>query len=199
MLLHKTEQAAYESTRAIQKLDKEYKPAVEYPRNGLASGLRLLAGAIGSDLGVKVCHVSIGGWDTHAGQKAPHARLLEYLSESIYAFYQDLKAHGKDQDVLVMTWSEFGRRARDNGSAGTDHGAAAPLFLVGTPVKAGLYGQRPDLGALDNGNLRYAVDFRQVYATVLEDWLAGPAEIVLGGQRFEKLGLVKKDLPPSTA
>lgn len=192
VLLHKTQQAADASIQTIQKVDREYKPAVDYPRNGLAGGLKLLAEAINSDLGVKVCHVSIGGWDTHANEKASHVRLLEYLSDSIAAFHKDLVAHGRDKDVLVMTWSEFGRRAAENGSAGTDHGAAAPMFLVGTPVKGGLYGQRPDLGKLDNGNLRYTVDFRSVYASVLDEWLGSPSEVVLGGQKFEKLGFVRQ-------
>jgi uncharacterized protein (DUF1501 family) len=93
---------------------------------------------------------------------------------------------GRDKEVVVMTWSEFGRRVKSNASDGTDHGAAAPLFILGTPVNGGLYGQRPDLSYLYNDNLRYTTDFRSVYATILEQWLRAPAEGILG-QDFEQL------------
>ncbi len=185
-LLKGTYESALSTSRKLQDADKAYASTATYPQNPLASGLKLIAEAICGDLGLQVCHVSIGGWDTHASQNFTHARLLTYLADSIRAFHEDLKAHGKDKDVLVMTWSEFGRRVQENGSAGTDHGSAGPMFLAGTPVKSGLYGQRPDLAKLDNGNLRFTVDFRSVYTTILEKWLNAPAEPILGGS-FEKL------------
>ena len=186
-LLKGTYESALSTSRKLQDADKAYTSTVTYPPNNtLASGLKLIAEAICGDLGLQVCHVSLGGWDTHASQNFTHSRLLSYLADSIRAFHEDLKAHGKDKDVLVMTWSEFGRRAQENGSAGTDHGSAAPMFLAGTPVKGGLYGQRPDLAKLDNGNLRFTVDFRSVYRTVLDKWMNAPADSILGGT-FEAL------------
>jgi uncharacterized protein (DUF1501 family) len=96
------------------------------------------------------------------------------------AFYADLAAHGSDSRVLTMTFSEFGRRVAENGSRGTDHGTAAPVFVIGGGVKGGLYGEHPSLDALDNGNLRFTTDFRSVYATVLEKWLQRPASGIVG-------------------
>ena len=190
-LLDKTIQAAEKSTVILQKAHAQYKPAVQYPSSSLASALQLVAEAIASNTGVKICHVSIGGFDTHADQIPDQSRQLGYLSASLYAFYSDLKAQGLDSKVVVMTWSEFGRRVKGNGSQGTDHGSAAPLFFIGTPVKGGIYGQRPGLADLDNGNLRYAVDFRSAYASALETWLGVTSQDVLGGS-FELLPLFNK-------
>lgn len=188
-LLSHVAEGAQRSSEALRAATKDYKPAVAYPANGLGNGLKLLAQAIGGDLGVKVFHIGLGGFDTHAGELNSQARLLQQLSDALHAFYRDLEAHGKAQDVLVMTWSEFGRRAQENANAGTDHGTAAPLLLLGGQVQRGLYGEAPNLSALDNGNLRYTVDFRSVYATVLDQWLGAPADDVLG-QRFERLPVI---------
>lgn len=183
--------AATASSQALETAEKAYKPAVTYPRTPLASGLKLVAEAIDADLGVRVGHVSIGGFDTHASQIPPHAQLLTTVAEAIHAFYRDLQAHGHDQDVVIMTWSEFGRRARANGSGGTDHGTAGPMFVVGTPVRGGLYGERPSLQRLENDNLRFTTDFRSVYATVVESWFSIPSEAVLLGQRYAPLGFLQ--------
>jgi uncharacterized protein (DUF1501 family) len=187
MLLDTTINAAQRSSLALQQADQDYTQMADYPDTRLANALKVLAEAIVGDLGVKVGHVTIGGFDTHATQAGPQADLLREVSGAVRAFYEDIKAHGKDRDVVVMTWSEFGRRARSNASNGTDHGDAGLQFILGTPVKGGLYGERPDLGNLDNDNLRFTTDFRSVYATVLEQWLGAPAEAVLGNQRFETL------------
>ena len=119
-----------------------------------------------------------------------HDHLLAETADAIKTFYRDLQAHGRAQDVVIMTWSEFGRRVTGNASGGTDHGSAGPMFLAGAPIAGGLYGERPSLKDLDENNLKFTTDFRQVYATVLEDWLGAPADIVLGG-RFERLPLLK--------
>ena len=185
-LLNDTFDAAYVTSAAIVQADKFYNPGVVYPDTPLGKGLRILAEAIVADLGIKVGHVTIGGWDTHASQKPDHVKLLRTLSEAVSAFYEDLKSHGKDGNVVIMTWSEFGRRAKSNASDGTDHGTAVPIFFIGTPVKGGFYGDRPNLGALSSDNLRFAVDFRTVYATVLEEWLGAPSNAILGKQ-FEML------------
>ena len=186
-LLGNTMEAAYQSSLALKEAHESYVPAVQYPQTPFAQGLRLLAEAIVQGLGVRVGHIAQGGFDTHADEKEEHAQLLRTVSQGLAAFYRDLQAHGKDQDVLIMTWSEFGRRVKANGSAGTDHGAAAPLFVLGAPVKGGLYGEHPDLGKLDFGNLRYTTDFRSVYKTVLDQWLQAPADIVLGETGLEPI------------
>ena len=190
-LLDRTIQAAETSTAILQKAHAQYKPAVQYPSNSLASALQIVAEAIASNTGVKICHVSIGGFDTHADQIVDQSRQLGYLSASLHAFYSDLKAQGLDSKVVIMTWSEFGRRVKGNGSQGTDHGSAAPLFFMGTPVKGGLYGQRSGLASLDNGNLQYTVDFRSAYASALETWLGVASLDILGGS-FELLPLFAK-------
>lgn len=115
---------------------------------------------------------------------------MNLLSAALHTFYSDLKNQGLHDRVLVMTWSEFGRRVKANASQGTDHGSAAPLFFIGAPVKGGLYGQRPSLENLDNGNLRYTVDFRSVYATALESWLGVSSQEILGDV-FELIPLLK--------
>ena len=127
---------------------------------------------------------------THASQLPDHDALLRDTADSMLAFYRDLQAHGRDQDVVLMTWSEFGRRATENGSGGTDHGSAGPMFLAGTPVAGGLYGERPDLGDLIKNNLKFTTDFRRVYATAIESWLGAPSSAVLNGE-FERLPLLK--------
>jgi len=190
VLLDNTMEAAYKSSQALQDADKAYKSAVEYPSTSLGKGLRLLSEAIIGDLGIRVGHVTIGGFDTHANQPKDHDDLLRTVSEALHAFYQDLKAHGKDRNVVIMTWSEFGRRVKSNDSEGTDHGSAAPLFILGTPVAGGLYGERPDLGYLYNDNLNFTTDFRTVYATVLDDWLGASSEAILGEKRLDTLPIL---------
>ena len=187
-LLDNTLRSAQRSSAAVQGAHARYEPAVEYGESGLAQGLRLIAEAIDADLGLRVGHVKIGGFDTHAAQDSRHADLLADTADAMLAFYRDLQAHGHANDVVMMTWSEFGRRVVGNASDGTDHGSAGPMFVAGSPVAGGLYGERPSLASLDRDNLRFTTDFRQVYASVLEDWLGAPSDDVLGG-RFERLPL----------
>lgn len=152
-------------------------------REGLAYELQLVAHMIRADLGTRVYYVSIDGFDTHSDQKEEHAGLLEELGNAIEAFFAQLSISDDQSRVLVMSFSEFGRRVQENGSKGTDHGAAAPMFLCGPAVKGGLIGEHPSLkpADLDFGDLRYHTDFRQVYATVLEKWLGCDSRQVLGG------------------
>ena len=188
--LKATLDAADASITTLQASQEGYKPAVTYPRDGLGPALQLVAQTIAGGTGVKVCHVSIGGFDTHANETVDQAKQLTAVSEGISAFHSDLKAHNLDSKVLIMTWSEFGRRVKANASGGTDHGTAGPLFFAGTPVKGGVYGERPDLGNLDNGNLRYTTDFRSVYATALDGWLGTSSKDVLGAA-FTPLPLLR--------
>ncbi len=188
-VLQTTEQGTLESIDQLQKAHAAYQPAVEYPKDGFSAGLRLLAETIVGGLGVKVGYITIGGFDTHSNQKNTQARLLQSLSDGLKAFWDDLVAHGKADNVLIMTWSEFGRRVPENGSAGTDHGTAAPQFLIGSQLKGGHWGDPVDLGNLDKGNLRFTTDFRSVYSTVMDGWLGAPAEKLLGA-RFQPLGFL---------
>ncbi len=187
-LLDNTVHAARRSSAAVQRAHARYQPAVKYGESALAQGLRLVAEAIDADLGLRVGHVRIGGFDTHAAQPDMHASLLAETADAMLAFYRDLQAHGHANDVVMMTWSEFGRRVTGNASDGTDHGSAGPMFVAGAPVAGGFYGERPGLASLDKNNLRFTTDFRQVYASALEGWLGAPSQDVLGG-RFERLPL----------
>jgi uncharacterized protein (DUF1501 family) len=171
---------AVTSSNALKRAAAAYAPAAEYPQSRIAQGLKLTAQVLTSDLGVRVAHVGQGGYDTHSNQKPDQARLLKELADALAAFYADLEAHGIADKVTIMTWSEFGRRVTDNASAGTDHGTAGPMFVLGGRVKGGHVGEPVSLADLDKGNLKYTTDFRSVYATLLEEWLGTPADEVLG-------------------
>jgi uncharacterized protein (DUF1501 family) len=192
---------ARESIASLKTAAQSYQPKATYSddqklvyssKNQLAAALQLAAELIVTGTGVKLLHVTLGGFDTHNTEPNRHDDLMAYLDSAVSAFYQDLSAHGVADRVLMATWSEFGRRPRENASGGTDHGAAAPLLLLGDPVKGGIYGQPPSLTELDaTGNLKYTVDFRSVYQEILGGHLgADPHEILGGG--FEKLGLIKE-------
>jgi uncharacterized protein (DUF1501 family) len=160
-------------------------------KNQLAAALQLAAQLIVTGTGVKVLHVTLGGFDTHYTQQQRHDDLMGYLDMALSAFYQDLAGHGMSDRVLVATWSEFGRRPKENASAGTDHGTAAPVFLIGDAVKGGLYGGQPALSKLDSsGNMGYEVDFRSVYQEILQSHLEVDTKEVFA-QTFERLPLLK--------
>jgi uncharacterized protein (DUF1501 family) len=177
---------AQRGSEELPKLIAGYTSSVAYPPTAIGRGLALAAQIVGSRLGTKVLYVQYGSFDTHTAQKGTQDRLLGDVSNAVAAFYADLAAHGNDARVLTMTFSEFGRRVGENASRGTDHGTAAPLFLIGGNVNGGLHGEHPSLDELDNGNLRYTTDFRSVYATVLEKWLDRPAAPIVG-QGFSPL------------
>ncbi len=188
-LLDTTLGSAMQASTELSSVDAAYKPAVDYPQSSLASGLQLLAEMINSgedQSPVRVGHVMLGGFDTHAQQDQRLDPLLTDVSEALLAFVQDVEAHGRGDDVLTMVWTEFGRRPEQNAQDGTDHGSAVPMFLVGDAVKGGLYGDMPSLTDLDDGNLRFTTDFRSMYATVLEQWLQAPSKDILGGS-FDQL------------
>jgi len=176
----------------------KYASSVTYPVNPFASSLKKTAQLITTMSDVDLIYVTITGFDTHAQQigadklSGVHSMLMEWFSEGLKAFYDDINEHGLADNVLMMTWSEFGRRPNENGSLGTDHGTAAPIFLIGNPVIGGLYGEQPSLAATDrdlDGNLKFTVDFRSVYGTVLDRWLGADSESVLGG-RYPNVGFL---------
>ena len=144
---------------------------------------------LSSNLGAGICYVTTGGFDSHAAQDRTQPRLLGGFSDALLAFQDDLDAHGLGSEVATMVWTEFGRRVRANGSGGTDHGTAGPLFLLGGGVRGGLHGEPSPLTTLDdNGDLRFTTDFRSVYASVIEQWFGQDASAVLGG-RYPQLPL----------
>jgi uncharacterized protein (DUF1501 family) len=175
------EDHAQRGSQELPGLVAGYKTDASYPATPVGRSLALAAQMIGSRLGTRVIYVQHGSFDTHAAQKPTQDRLLRELSDALAAFYADLASHGNDKRVLTMTFSEFGRRVAENGSRGTDHGEAAPMFLVGGGIKGGLYGKHPSLDTLDNGDVTYTVDFRNVYATVIEKWFGRPTAGILAG------------------
>jgi len=180
----------YDASRRLREVAGNYQPKAPYPNTALANRLKLAAQLIDADLGARIFYVSIDGFDTHANQVTTHGNLLRELSDAMTAFYKDLAARGHKDRVLLMTFSEFGRRAAENGSKGTDHGSAAPMLLVGGKVKAGVVGAHPSLSKLEMGNLRHHTDFRQVYAAVLDKWLGVPSREVLGAE-FRAVEILK--------
>ena len=188
-LLETTIDDAFNTSNQLQQASASYKPAVTYSKDSFGSGLQLLAEVITSQPGFRVGHITLGGFDNHSRENPTHDGLMDSLANGLASFFQDLQAHGKADGVIAMTWSEFGRRAQENASGGTDHGTAAPMFIVGTGVKGGTYGDLPSLTNLTNGNLNYTTDFRSVYATIFERWLQTPSAGLLGGQ-FPLLGFL---------
>ncbi len=171
----------------IRRLATAYQPKVEYPNTAFGRHLRLVAGLIVGGLSTRIYWTGREGrfeFDTHSGQKPRHDSLMAELDGAITAFFRDLKQHGQDRRVLLFTVSEFGRTSKENGNQGTDHAAAAAQFLFGPGVKPGIHGRHPSLSDLipTGSSLKFTVDFRSLYATVLEKWLGIPSAPVLGQQ-----------------
>jgi uncharacterized protein (DUF1501 family) len=161
-----------------------------YPGFPLAGRLRLIAQLLKGGPGARVYYTSQGGYDTHADQRFTHANLLAELSASLKAFLDDLAASGLADRVLVLAFSEFGRRVAENASAGTDHGTSGPVLLAGPAIRPGLFGPYPSLTDLEDGDLKVTTDFRRVYAAVLDGWLALPSAPALGGE-FEPIPILR--------
>ena len=191
---------ANDTIATLRTSSASYQPMANYTdkvqlvyssKNQLAAALQLAAELIVTGTGVKLLHVTLGGFDTHYTELNRHDDLMGYLDSAVSAFYADLAAHGKADKVLIATWSEFGRRPKENASGGTDHGAAAPLLLIGDPVKGGLYGAEPSLTGLDStGNLKFAVDFRSVYQEILGGHLGADSNEILGAT-FDQIPFLK--------
>ncbi len=156
------------------------KPLLNYPDGQLSQQLQLIASMIRADLPTRVYYASLGGFDTHANQLNSHANLMRQVGGALNAFQKDLGKQGNTGKVITMVFSEFGRRVAQNGSNGTDHGTAAPMFLIGDNVQNGLLGKHPSLINLDQGDLKFNTDFREVYAAVLEDWMGADSKTILG-------------------
>jgi uncharacterized protein (DUF1501 family) len=181
----------YTSSARLEGILRQGQATANYPEfYGLARRLKLVAQLIKAGLGTSIYYTQIGGFDTHANQLNAHANLMREVGDSLRAFFDDLQRAGQADRVLLLAFTEFGRRLRENASAGTDHGTASPVFLVGPRVRPGVHGPNPNLTELVDGDPRHAIDFRRVYATVLDQWLACPSAAVLG-QRFEHLPIVQ--------
>jgi uncharacterized protein (DUF1501 family) len=187
--LQRTALDAQLSSDKVLAIARKYKSTVPYPQGQLAASLNIIARMIAGGLATRVYYASQGGFDTHAGQINTHQRLMGEFNDAVAAFAADLKQQGNFDRVLMITFSEFGRRVQENANGGTDHGTAAPMFVFGGAVKAGLFGKYPSLTELDHGDLKFNTDFRSVYGTVLERWLKAPSQVVLG-RKFPVLGIV---------
>lgn len=179
--------AALDKTRAL--LRRAGPSGAKYPNTRFAAGLKRIAALIDGELGARVYHHDITGFDTHANEPATHGRLWAEVSEGLRAFFADLEDRGLADRVVAMSFSEFGRRVAENSSCGTDHGAASPMFIWGKPIHGGIYGEPPNLDDLDFGDLKCTTDFRSVYATVLDGWL-GASHLAVLGREFPKLSFV---------
>jgi uncharacterized protein (DUF1501 family) len=187
--LQRTALDAQLSSDKILAIARKYKSSVPYPQGRLAVSLNIIARMIAGGLPTRVYYASQGGFDTHAGQINAHQRLMGEFNDAVTTFVTDLKQQGNFERVLLMTFSEFGRRVAENANGGTDHGAAAPIFILGGAVKPGLLGKYPSLVDLDHGDLKFNTDFRSVYGTVLDRWLKAPSDKVLG-RKFPALTIV---------
>jgi len=180
--LERTALDAQISSDKIRAVNQRITNKASYPASRLGQSLKLVARLIAGGLPTRIFYVSQGGYDTHTNQFATHQRLLQDLGDSLKGFCEDLKAFHHFSRVLTVTFSEFGRRVQENANAGTDHGAAAPMFVLGQKVKAGLLGSQPSLAPADllQGDLKFTVDFRAVYAGIIENWLHASSEQILG-------------------
>ncbi len=189
--------AALDLAQMVAAKMNQYHSPIPYPKTPLAQALQQIAQLIASNLNTRVYYCSTGGFDTHAQQAQRHASLLQGVSEGLTAFWNDVEAMGKADRVLVLVFSEFGRRVAENGSQGTDHGAAAPVFVVGKGLQSGIISEHPSLRDLQDGDLRHHIDFRSVYAAVLEDWLGVDSQPLLRG-RFKPVPLLAVTPPRTT-
>jgi uncharacterized protein (DUF1501 family) len=190
--LASTAQNATDSSDFVRQASAAYQTPVDYGSGGgLAGNLQRVAALIASNMPTRLYYVTYGGnaFDTHVYQADLHSRLLMYTADAVRGFLDDMRRIGRADDVALMLFTEFGRRVEENGSQGTDHGTATPMFLAGRGVKGGFYGRPPSLTDLDDGNLKMTTDFRRVYATVIQEWLGCTDTASILKSRFEPLGV----------
>ena len=188
--LYKTMAETLSSADYIFKQSRMHPTQADYPKSDLGNSLKTIASLIYSEINTKVYYVSIGSFDTHINQDGQQNRLFKEINDAVTSFVKDLKSNNRFDDVMLFTFSEFGRRVQQNASAGTDHGTANNMFLVSGGLKQkGLINALPDLADLDEGDLKYKVDFKNVYATVLKKWLNADDEMILG-KKYEYLNFI---------
>lgn len=178
--LYKTLRETISSSEYIYQTSKIYHSAKTYPDSEFGKSMKIIAELITSGVNTNVYYISLGSFDTHFNQQKKQATLLQQLSDTLKIFLEDLKSSGKADDVMVMTFSEFGRRVQENASQGTDHGTASQVFLFGNKLKNnGIINEAPNLSDLDDGDLKYSVDFKEIYATLLKKWLQADDQLIL--------------------
>lgn len=189
--LTRTAMDAQVSSDDILRMTADHNAAKgSYPNGTFGEGLRTVAAMIRGGLPTRVYYVTLGGFDTHAGERGRHDQLMQQFAAGVSAFWKDMADQKNEQRVMMMTFSEFGRRVASNASGGTDHGAAAPMMLMGAGCKQAVVGNHPSLTDLDAGDLKYAIDFRSVYASLLQNWLDTPSKPILGAQ-FPTMPIVR--------
>lgn len=188
-LVQQASMSALDSMSALRDKLATFTPKQQYPNGKFGEGLKQIAQLVATSPQTRVVYFSTGGFDTHARQAESHEKLLQDFGDAIAAFQAEMEAVGKADNVVVMVFSEFGRRSYENASGGTDHGAAGPMFLIGNKVKGGLHGPIPDLNNLEDGDVKFSIDFRQVYATALDNWMGGNSGSVLGSE-FKHLDIL---------
>ncbi len=188
--LYKTMSETISSAEYIYQQSKTHPTSEIYPASDLGKDLKTIASLIFSDIDTKVYYVSLGSFDTHVNQENQQKRLFTELNDAVKAFTNDLKKNNRFNDVLMMTFSEFGRRVAQNASGGTDHGTANNMFFISGGLKQkGVLNAMPDLADLNEGDLKHKIDFKDVYATVLNKWLGADDKMILG-KKFEYLDFI---------
>ncbi len=186
--VHESATVALETSHQLEGISNKSMSQYGYPQTNLGRNLGSIAQLIGSGLSTRIYYTTLDGFDTHSNQGPAHQALLEDLGKSMEAFIKQLKDQGDDRRVATLSFSEFGRRVRENASGGTDHGTAAPVFVFGPAMQQAVVGEHPSLSDLDQGDLKFHVDYRRVYASLLEDWLGIDSEPILGA-KFDRLNL----------
>jgi uncharacterized protein (DUF1501 family) len=187
-----TAQNATESSDFVRQTTGDYQTPIDYGiGGGLSNNLRRVTSLIAAGMPTRLYYVTYAGnsFDTHVQQADLHSRLLMYTADAVHGFVADLKRLGRADEVAVMIFTEFGRRVEENGSLGTDHGTATPMFIVGKPVRGGFYGKHPSLTDLDDGNMKMTTDFRRVYATLIKEWLGYDDTAAVLKGNFDTLGV----------
>ncbi|HLJ11206.1 MAG TPA: DUF1501 domain-containing protein [Planctomycetaceae bacterium] len=191
-LVKQAARETYRSAARLRQVATKYETPVKYPATGLAERLKLVAQLIAAGVPERIYYTTLPGFDTHSNQARQHDELLGELAGAVASFHEDIAHHGQQKRVLTVTFSEFGRRVKENASLGTDHGAASQMFVAGEAVRAGALGEHPSLTDLDDGDLKFHTDFRSVYAAILDQWLKIPSQEVLGN-KFAPIELFKKE------
>ncbi|MEC9277897.1 MAG: DUF1501 domain-containing protein [Chloroflexota bacterium] len=190
--LGQTGSNALKGADILRTAPEKYSSSIEYAANPIAQSMRSAAQVLFADLGTRVFYTQHGSFDTHSGELTSHAKLWQEVSGAIGDFYDDLKEHGREDEVVVLVFSEFGRRIKDN-SSGTDHGSGGVAFVIGSEVKGGMYGQYPSIREADQleGDLHFNNDFRSTYSTIIEKWFGMDAVPIVNGT-FEQFDFVSR-------
>jgi uncharacterized protein (DUF1501 family) len=187
-VVQQANKTALDAMSALKKQLGTFAPKEKYGEDPFGRGFKQISHLIGASPATRVVYFSTGGFDTHSKQAENHAKLMGNFSNAVLAFQREMEALGKADKVVVLVFSEFGRRVYENASGGTDHGAAGTMFLIGKKVKGGFHGGSPNLVDLQDGDLRFKIDFREVYAATLDQWMGGDSQLVLG-QKFNPLAV----------